>query len=138
MKLITLIQTAGLLHLGLLCAGATMPRAVRLGTHLAGLPPFIRRLVWVYYGFIASMLAGFGTLTFCFADRMAAGDPVARALCLYLACFWGARWVVAGWVFDVRPYLTHWFYRVGHYATTLVFVYLTLIYSWVAWQGGRS
>jgi hypothetical protein len=42
--LVTLLQIAGLLHLGLVWAGATMPRAVDLGHHLAPLPPFIRRL----------------------------------------------------------------------------------------------
>src|SRR5580765_2030142 len=44
-----LLQFAGLLHLGLLCAGLMMPRVVGLRIHLARLPSFIRRLFWVYY-----------------------------------------------------------------------------------------
>ena len=37
-----LLQVAGLLHLGLLCAGLWMPKVVGLREHLATLPGFIR------------------------------------------------------------------------------------------------
>ena len=136
MKLTPLLQLAGLLHLGLLCAGATMPHAVHARRHLALLPPFLRRLFWVYYTFIAMTLIGFGTLTFLFASRMAAGEPVARALCALLAVFWTARLGVAAFVFDVRPYLTNWFYRAGNHAINLIFVYLVAVYFWTACNGG--
>jgi hypothetical protein len=136
MKLTLLLQIAGVLHLSLLCAGATMPRAVKLHAHLTTLPTFIRRLVWVYYGFIGSSLAAFGLLTFIFAAPMAAGEPVARGLCTFLALFWTARLAIAALVFDVRPYLTNWFYWIGYQALNLVFIYLTAIYAWAAWNGG--
>ena len=111
---------------------------VKLRDHLRQLPPFIRNLFWVYYAFIGLMLIGFGTLTFFFASEMATGQPVARGLCVLLAMFWTIRLVVAAFVFDVRPYLTHWFYRLGYHATNLVFVYLVAIYAWTAWRGGVS
>ena len=56
MKLTALLQLAGLLHLGLTLAGATMPRVVGLRAHVATLPEFVRRLFWVYYGFIGLCL----------------------------------------------------------------------------------
>src|SRR5260370_42177992 len=68
-----LLQIAGVLHLGLLCAGAVMPRAVNLRAHLATLPPFIRRLFWVYYSFIALCLVSFGLITVTLAGTLAAG-----------------------------------------------------------------
>src|SRR5262245_16850000 len=117
MKMIPLLQFAAVLHLGLLCAGALMPGVVRLTAHLGSLPPFIRRLFWVYYGFIASLLVGFGALTFLFAPAMAAGEPAASGLCWLLALFWVVRMAVAIFVFDLRPYLTSWLRRVGHQAT---------------------
>ena len=137
MKLATLLQIAGLLHLGLVCAGATMPRAVNLRPQLAALAPFIRRLFWVYYSFIGLVLVGFGAATFRFADAMAAGEPLPRAFCGFVAVFWIARLVVAAFVFDVRPYLTNWFYRLGYQGTNAVFIYLTVVYAWAAWKGGR-
>ena len=136
MKLELLLQIAGLLHLGLLCAGGLMPRTVKLREHLASLPQFIRRLFFVYFAFIALLLASFGLITFFFADAMASGAPLARALCLFLLVFWTARLGVAAFVFDVRPYLTSWFYRLGYHATNVVFVYLVAVYGVAAWKGG--
>ena len=135
--LITLLQIAGLFHIGLICAGASMPKAVSLRSHLATLPPFIRRLFLVYFVFIGMTLAGFGSLTFLFAPAMAAGEPLARALCAVMALFWTTRLAVMLFVFDVRPYLTNWFYRVGHQATNLVFIYLVAVYALAVWKGGR-
>lgn len=130
-----LIQLAGLSHLGLLCAGATMPKVVQLRTNIAALPPFIRRLFWVYYTFIACCLVGFGSISFLFADSLASGAPLARAICSFLAVFWTIRLVVALFVFDVRPYLVNAWLRIGHAATNTVFTALPLIYAWAAWKG---
>jgi hypothetical protein len=130
-----LLQIAGVLHLGLLCAGATMPRAVNLLTHLATLPPFIRRLFWVYYSFIALCLVSFGLITVTLAGTLAAGGNLARALCAFLAMFWTIRLVAATFVFDVRPYLTSNLWRLGYHATNIVFIYLPVVYTLAAWKG---
>ncbi|MFZ0828367.1 MAG: hypothetical protein WAO02_13180 [Verrucomicrobiia bacterium] len=133
-NMIYLLQIAGALHLGLLCAGASMPRAVNLRRHLASLPVFIRRLFWVYYTFIGLCLISFGLITFTFAGTLAAGGGLARALCAFLAVFWTVRLVAATFVFDVRPYLTNAFWRLGYHATNLVFIYLPVVYVWAAWK----
>jgi len=130
-----LLQLAALCHLGLLWAGASTPKAVSLRKHLALLPPFIRRLFYVYFSFIGMLLIGFGLLTFVFAAQMAGGEPVARALCTLLALFWTARLVVAAFVFDVRPYLKNWLYRTGYWMLNCTFIYLVAIYTLVACRG---
>ena len=109
---------------------------LRGNRHLAGLPTFIRRLFWVYFSFIGLILVGFGVLTLMSAGAMAAGDPVARALGAFIAVFWIARLVVAATVFDVRPYLSSWLYRLGYQATNLVFLYLAVVYGWAVLKGG--
>ena len=125
------------MHLGLLCAGALMPRAVNLKSNLATLPPFIRRLFWVYYTFIGTCLISFGVITFIFAGTLAAGGNLARALCIFLALFWTIRLIAATFVFDVRPYLTNHFWRLGYHATNIVFIYLPVVYVFTAWKGGN-
>ncbi len=132
-----LLQVAAVLHLGLIWAGASMPRAVKLTSHLGTLPPFLRSLFFVYIAFIGLMLVGFGSLTFIFAHAMAAGEPVARGLCVLLTAFWLLRLIAAAFVFDVRPYLTNWFYRSGYRAINVVFIYLLAVYAFAAWKGGR-
>jgi hypothetical protein len=137
MKIITLtllLQFAGVLHLGLACAGGLMPRAVNLRTQIAVLPPFIRRLFWVYYTFIGLCLVSFGLITFTFAGTLAAGGGLARAVCAFLAVFWTVRLFAATFIFDVRPYLTNNYWRLGYHATNIVFAYLPLVYAWAAWK----
>lgn len=137
-ELTTLLQVAGLLHLGLICAGAMMPRAVNLRENIAGLPPFIRRLFWVYYSFIGLCLVSFGTITVMFASTLAGGSDLARAMCLFFAAFWTVRLIAATFVFDVRPYLTNGFWRLGYHATNIVFLYLPVVYVYAALKGIRG
>lgn len=132
----TMLMIAGVMQLGLLLAGGTMPRAVQLKKHLAPLPPFISRLVWVYFGFIGFVLIGFGTLTLLHADKMASGEPFARTFCAFAGIFWLIRLIVAAVVFDVRPYLTSRFLRFGYWLTNVIFVYLPVVYGWAAMKVG--
>jgi hypothetical protein len=134
--LIALLQIAALLHVGLLWAGLSMPKAVSLNSHLAQVPVFIRRLFYVYYGFIGMILIAFGVMTFSYAAPMVAGEPVARGLCLLMAVFWAVRLVAAIFLFDVRPYLRNRFLRLGYFGLNCVFVYLVILYAFVAWRGG--
>jgi hypothetical protein len=131
-----LLQIAGALHLGLICAGALMPRAVGLREHLSPLPTFIRRLFWVYYAFIGLCLVSFGALTVAFASALASGAAPARAVCVFLTAFWTLRLVAATFVFDVRPYLANSYLRLGYHATNAAFIYLPMVYAMAAWQGG--
>jgi hypothetical protein len=135
--LAVLLKVAGFLHLGLLCAGAMMPSAVDLRAHLTRLPVFIRRLFWVYYAFIGLSLVSFGLITFAFASTLAEGGALARGLCLFLAAFWTLRLIAAVFIFDLRPYLTNIYRRVGYQATNVVFAYLPVIYLVAAWKGVR-
>lgn len=130
-----LLRFAGILHLGLLCAGLLMPGVVGLRAHLATLPSFIRRLFWVYYAFIGLCLVSFGLLTFTLAGTLAEGGTLPRALCLFLAAFWTLRLIAATFIFDLSPYLTNMHRRIGYHAINLVFAYLPAVYLLAAWKG---
>jgi hypothetical protein len=127
-----LLELAGFMHLGLLCAGALMPGVVDLRAHMAVLPPFIRRLFWVYYAFIGLCLVSFGLVTVTFAGSLAAGGGLARAVCAFLAVFWTVRLIAATFVFDMRPYHTSRLRRLGYNAMNVVFIYLPIVYAWAA------
>jgi hypothetical protein len=131
-NLTILLQIAGVLHLGLMCAGLLMPRVVGMRRHLAALPPFIRQLFWVYYAFIALCLACFSAITIAFADTLAAGGNLARALCAFFALFWTLRLIAGTFVFDMRPYLTSGYRRLGYHAINIVFAYLPIVYTLAA------
>lgn len=132
MTTVLLLKLASLSHVGLLTAGLLMPGVVGLRQHLRTLPPFIRQLFWAYYAFIGLCLIAFGSGTFLLADQLTAGTPLARAVCGFLAAFWTLRLVAGTWVFDLRPYLTNRWRRIGLTAANLVFACLPFIYGWVA------
>ena len=127
-----LLRLAGVMHLGLMCAGLLMPKVVNMRAHLAGLPAFVRQLFWVYYAFIGLCLVSFSVITVVFAETLASGGPLARALCAFFAVFWTVRLLVAMFVFDMRPYLTTTARRVGYHALNVVFAYLPLVYAFAA------
>jgi hypothetical protein len=129
-----LLQIAGVMHLGLMAAGVLMPGVVNMRVHLAALPAFVRQLFWVYYTFIALCLVSFSAITLVFAETLAAGGTLARALCAFFAVFWTLRLIVATFVFDVGPYLTNGYRRVGYHATNVVFAYLPIVYAVAASQ----
>jgi hypothetical protein len=137
-NLTLLLQIAGILHLGLMCAGLLMPRIVDMRSHLAKLPPFLRQLFWVYYAFIGICLASFCIITIAFAGTLAQGSPLARALCGFFAVFWALRLIAATFIFEMQPYLTNAYRRVGYHALNLAFAYLPVVYAWAALQGGAK
>ncbi len=128
----SLLYLAGLAQFFILIASASVPHVFDWRTNLARLDPFLRRLFWVYGIFIVIVIIAFGTLTLMHAPAMAAGEPVARSLCGFIALFWAARLLVQWFVFDARSFLTNWWLRLGYHALTPVFLYLVAIYGWAA------
>jgi hypothetical protein len=63
---------------------------------------------------------------------MAAGEPVARSLCAFIAIFWLARLAVQWFVFDATPFLTTRWLMAGYHALTVAFTALTAVYAWAA------
>jgi hypothetical protein len=132
MNAVLILKLAALTHLGLITAGLLMPGVVGLRTHLAKLPPFVRSLFWVYYSFIGLSLVSFGLGTFLLAEDLASGTRLARAVCGFLMVFWTVRLLAAHFVFDLRPYLTDPWRRIGLHLANLVFAALPVVYGWVA------
>ena len=125
--LATLLFIAGLLHFGILIASALVPQVLAWKSSLARLDPLLRQLIWVHGAFIVLVIVGFGVLTLLYADELASGSPLARALAAFIALFWGARLAVQFFVFDAKPYLKTWILAAGYHGLTLVFAYITVV-----------
>jgi hypothetical protein len=134
-NLTLLLQIAGGLHLGLICANALMPRTVNLSAHIAQLPQFIRQMFWVYYAFINLCLISFGLITVTLSGTLASGSVLARAICAFFTAFWALRLITGIFIFNMRPYLTTLHRRLGYYAINIVIVYLLIVYAWATWKG---
>ena len=95
---------------------------------MAAMKKFSRKIIWVHGAFIVLILISFGTLSVTMAPTLAAGTPLARALCGVIAIFWLLRLAVQLTFFDARPHLTTWFYKLGYHTLTVVFAYLATVY----------
>ena len=128
----TWLYVGGLLHLVVLIASALTPRVLDWRTNLAPLPPFLRRLFWVYGCFIVLVIISFGTLTLLHANELASGAVLPRSVCAMIAIFWLARLGVQFFVFDARPFLTTTVLQLGYHGLTFLFTALVLIYGYAA------
>jgi len=129
----TLIVLAGIGQLTVLVASALVPLRLDWRRELSVLPHLHRQMFWVYGGYVAMSIAAFGVLSILNAGALAAGTPLARALCAYIAIFWAVRLCLQS-VFDTAPYLTRWWLRAGYTLLTVLFAVFTVIYAWVAWH----
>ena len=129
------ILLAGIAHFGILIASATIPFALNWKDSFKGLPPLLRQLFWVYGFFIVFMIIAFGVISIVHAETLAmAASPLARTVSGLIAAFWFARLMVQFFVFDARPYLVNWIYRIGYHGLTVVFVYLVVVFTYAAFR----
>ena len=129
MNLPLLILIAGVLHFGILLASATVPQVLDWRRELQKLEPLSRQLVWVHGAFIVLVIVGFGTLSVAFADELATGSPLARAVSGFVALFWTARVALQYLYFDAKPYLHAPLLRLGYHGLTPVFLYHVAVYG---------
>ena len=124
-----LLQLAAAVQLLILIASASTPRVLDWRKKLAVLHPFLRKLFWVYGVFVVMVIIAFAALTFRHADAMAAREPVARSLCLFIAIFWGARLLVQFAIFDARPLLDELVLQNRFSRAYNLFAFLTFVYG---------
>jgi hypothetical protein len=129
-----LILVGGVLHFGILLASALVPKVLDWRASLGKLDRLSRQLVWVHGAFIVLVIVGFGLISVSYPADLAAGSPLARGMCLFIAVFWGLRLLVQFFVFDAKPFLTTPLLRTGYRGLTVVFSYLVCVYSWAVFS----
>lgn len=127
-----LIIAAGVVHFGIVGVAIYVPVMLNWRGSLAALDPFMRKLVWVYGLFIGITVAGFGLLSVLRSAELAAGTPLSRAVCAFIAVFWMVRTVIQFFVFKRPPFVRGWFRTAGYHALSAAIVILTLTYGYAA------
>ena len=80
----------------------------------------------------AIRIIAFGVVSIIFSAPLASGAPLARAICAFIAIFWGSRLMIQFFLFDARPYLTNLGLKLGYRGLTVVFTYFALTYALAA------
>ena len=130
-----LLLFAGVVHLCITSAGLVMTYVLDWRHNLAALNPLTRHIVWVHGAFVLLMICGFAAVSLLCAGDLASGAPLARAVCAFIALFWGVRLLIQFFLFDARPHLTSLALKFGYHGLTAVFVYFTLVYGFAAVTG---
>ena len=128
-SLSALLIVGGLLHLCITSAGLTMTRVLDWRKNLAPLCGLTRHVIWTHGGFVLLTIVGFGTISVLASRSLASGEPLARAVCAFIALFWAIRLFIQFFVFDARPFLTNRLLAVGYHGLTVVFSYFVIVYG---------
>lgn len=134
-----LVTLAGVGQLTLAAGSLAIPRILRWREDTARLRPLTRQVFWTYAAYIWTTNTLFGLLSLLGARLLLDGSPLARAVCGYIALYWGARVGVQFLYFDRSDAPSGPLIRLGEAALVALFVALTLVYgaATVAPGGGR-
>lgn len=135
MRLELAVFLAGVGQLSVLAASALVPFRLNWRSELAGLPRLHRQMYWVYGGYVVLAIVAFGLTCLTCASELASGSALARAICGYMAVFWGIRLSLQT-VLDVKQHLTTWWLKAGYRLLTVFFASFTLIFAYAALRPG--
>ena len=128
MNYTTYIIIGGVLQLGVLIAAALLPRVLDWKTNLPNLPKLQEQILRVYAFYICLMILALGLLCIVFADELLAGTVLAKALCFFVAVFWGIRLMIQLFYYDPSEHLSTPFLKAGYHGLTAVFTYQVVIF----------
>ncbi|SFH87324.1 hypothetical protein [Planctomicrobium piriforme] len=124
---------AGFGQLSVLVASAIVPSQLNWKSSLASLPLLMRQLFWIYGAYVVLSIVSLGVICLTQSGELATGTPLARAVCMYGAAFWGIRLSLQRFI-SVEPFLTTWWLRGGYHLLTVLFTCNTLVYLWAVFH----
>jgi hypothetical protein len=124
-----LLIVAGVLHLAITSAGLAMTLVLDWRKNLSPLCALTRHIIWTHGAFVLLTIVAFGAVSLTFPTALASGEPLARAVCGFIAAFWAIRLFIGFFLFDATPHLTRTSLKLGYHALTVVFTFFVLCYG---------
>lgn len=130
------IQLLGLGQLALALGSLAIPHVLQWRADTARLRPLTRQVFWTYAVYIWATNLAMGLLSTLCPDALSDRSPLARAVCGYIALYWGARVLVQFVAFDRQDVpegpLPRWAVLLAEAALVLLFVACALGYGLLA------
>ena len=126
-----LLFIAGIGQLFVLVASALVPIRLNWRDELQSLSRLHRQMYWVYGGYVVLAITSLALISVFNARELASGSGLARALCGYIAVFWGVR-LSLQFALDVKQHVGTWWLKLGYGLLTVLFTYFTIVYLWAA------
>jgi hypothetical protein len=127
-----LLILAGLGQLALAVGSLALPRILRWDDDTAKLRPLTRQVFWTYAAYIWVTNICFGVVSTFAPAWLLDRSPLARAVTGYIAVYWGTRLLVQFFYFDRSAAPPGAIYKVGEVLLVGLFIFLTLVYGYVA------
>lgn len=128
---ITGLRAAGGLHLVTVALACFTPIPPDWEANLERLPLVHRRFAIAQNVTIGAFLVTLGLISLGFAPQLASGEPLARAICLATAGFWGGRLIVLPWL-HAHTCLTTPLLKLGFAALVAECATYAMAYGWLA------
>jgi hypothetical protein len=81
---------------------------------------------------VLATIIGFGVVSLAQPHALTGGEPLARAICAFIALFWGARLLIGFTIFDVKPFLTSRALALGYTGLNVCIAYFVIVYGLAA------
>jgi hypothetical protein len=127
-----LIVAAGLGQLALAAASPAIPIVLRWPEDLARLRPLTRQVFWTYAAYIWATNLAIGLASACAPRWLTRPDPLAGAVCGYVAIYWGARLIIQFACFDRSDAPRGTRFALAEAALVGLFLFLALVYGALA------
>ena len=131
----SLLILAGLGQLALALGSIAIPRVLGWQEQTKKFRPLLRQVFWTYAAYIWVTNICFGLISLFSPGVLLDGSPLARMVCGYITCYWGARIGIQFFYFDKSDAPTGRFFVVSEIGLVSLFVYLTGLYGWIALGG---
>lgn len=127
-----LVFLAGIGQLGLVLASLAIPRVLHWREETAKLRPLTRQIFWTYAGYIWTTNLSFGVVSTLTPSWLLDRSPLAGAVTVFMAAYWGARLVIQFACLDRKDAPPGLPIRLAEAALVSLFVSLTAVYGLAA------
>lgn len=132
-QLVPYVRAAGVVQWIIAAANVFIPAKLQYAENIARMSRIVRQVFIVHAAYIVGVLVGFGALCWWVAPELAAGGTLGRAVCAFLAVFWGARVPIQLFYYDDAVRRQN---RLAHVGFSLAFGYLAGVFTTAAFLGG--
>lgn len=130
------VVLSGLGQIGLILGSLAIPKVLKWKEELAKVNPLTRQMFWVYSAYIWGTNLSFGLLSAFAPHWLIEPSPLGVAVSFFIFLYWGARVVIQFTYFDRSSAPQGSLYTLAEVALVTLFVWLTVVYGYLAWLNG--
>lgn len=130
---ILFLKLAGYLQIALCLGSLVIPKMLNWNRELNKVALIIKQIFWTYAAYILIFNLSFGLLSVFGAEELLANSFLSKSVSVFIFIYWLARVFIQFFYFDTKSAPQGFIYKLGEFGLTSLFIFLTLVYGWVAY-----